>query len=174
MRNYAESKQRLADRWPENRVEDFKTREARNEHLSAWAEVRFGPTRKRRPLELAGASFLFAALDFLPRIQLESLFHSGLIDGELGVVKNPQWWRWPFAGLAVLYLPLALFGAGAFSILVFVTTLDPLLKAFLVVTISAGLLGHAMHAFLILVMPLWVARKCRRRRIVERIRGLDA
>ena len=60
-------------------------------------------------------------------------------------------------------------GAAAFSILIAATSLNPVWKVALVLMVVAGLLGHAMHAFLILIQPLWIERKCRRRNIVERI-----
>ncbi len=168
-RYYADSGRHVANCWPDNRAEDFTTVEAHNEHLLAWATVRFGRSRGWRPLKLPGARFLHRALDFIPRAQLESLFHGGLVDGESGLIKKPQWWRWPLAVLAGLYVPLASLGAAALSILIAATSLHPVSKVALVLTVVAGLLGHAMHAFLVLIQPLWIERKCRRRNIVERI-----
>ena len=169
-REYAESKQRLTDKWPDDRAQDFQTTKANNDRLLAWATVKFGPPRRFRPLKLAGARFLHKALDYVPRNQLEVLYHGGLLDGERGEIMEVPWWRWPLALLAALYVPLALFGAIVFSILIGATSLHITVKVVMITATIVAFLGQAIHAALILIRSLQIARKLRRRKLVEQLR----
>jgi len=129
----------------------FESVSAQERSVCAWASLHFA-----RPMSSACARTLYLLDSILPRSDVQLLFHGGLIDRRSGRIRRPRWFRYPFAGLSVIYLALAIAGSFFFSGIVLLSSLPLLIKTTLIVVTTTALLGHSVFGFLVLVRSLLV------------------
>lgn len=132
----------------------FDAAESNDQYLSAWAALKFG-----RNIHPKAAKLLHQLVSLFGLRDVQVLYHGDIAGREERRFRIPQRIRWVFACLAIAYVPIALFGAVAFSILIFRLDAPVFLKVFLAALIHVAFLGQALHGLLILVEPLRIHKR---------------